>query len=189
MTALVLDNTPISHFARAGQLAVLETLTAGFRRIVPAEVLRELADGVSLHPALAQSLTQPWLEPVELVEIDEVVAFAGYKAELGGGIDRNNGEAAVLAWAKVHGGTTLIDERAATRIAKRDDIDVHGTMWLIVNGFKAGHLSRVAASRMVDQLAATDMALPTDGEGCSPGPTKRGFFPDLHLRPYPPLST
>jgi hypothetical protein len=60
----------------------------------------------------------PWIEIVELV--------ARYKAELGGGVARNNGEAAVLAWASVHGGTTIIDERAGTRAARRDNIVVHG---------------------------------------------------------------
>jgi len=105
------------------------------------------------------------------------VAFARYKAELGGGIERNNGEAAVLAWARVHGGTALIDERAATRIARRDNIDVHGTMWLIVNGLRAGKLDRSAAVKMVDQLAATDMALPTDGAGLINWAYQEGLLP------------
>ncbi len=174
---VVLDNTPLSHFARAGALPVLQELTAGFRRIVPSQVLQELIAGAGQYPILSSAVTLHWTEPVELVETDEVVAFARYKAELGGGIERNNGEAAVLAWASVHGGTALIDERAAARIARRDNIDVHGTMWLIINGLRAGKLDRSAAVGMVDQLAATDMALPTDGAGLINWAYQEGLLP------------
>lgn len=128
MTALVFDNTPLSHFARAGALPVLENITADFQRIAPAEVIQELIRGVSMHPALAAAVSLPWINIVELTEVSEIVAFARYKAELGGGVERNNGEAAVLAWASVHGGTVIIDERAGTRAARRDNIEVHGTL-------------------------------------------------------------
>ena len=99
------------------------------------------------------------------MDFHEVVAFARYRAELGGGASRNNGEAAVLAWTAVHGGTAIIDERAGTRIARRDGLQVHGSLWLVTNAVRANELSRSDAIRIVDQLAATDMALPTDAQG------------------------
>lgn len=99
MSVLIFDNTPLSHFARAGTLQALEHLTAGHRCVVPAEVARELIAGIPIHPAISTAINLPWLEIVELNEIDEIVAFARYKAELGGGIDYNTGESAVLAWA------------------------------------------------------------------------------------------
>lgn len=165
MTDLVLDNTPLSHFARAGALSALESMTGGFRRIVPAQVMQEIIRGIPLYPSLAAVPSLPWIEIVELVGAEDIVAFARYKAELGGGSERNNGEAAVLAWTSVHGGTALIDERAGTRAAKRDRIDVHGTLWLIANALRESKLSEPGAIRMIDQLAATDMALPSDGAG------------------------
>lgn len=177
MNVLVLDNTPLSHFARAGSLPVLESLTAGFRCVTPAEVIKELRSGVGLHPALAAAVNLPWVTIVELLEVHEVVAFARYKAELGGGVEHNNGEAAVLAWASVHGGTAIIDERAGTRAARRDLVEVHGTMWLITNALRDGKLTRSAATRMVDQLAATDMALPTDGAGLVAWAYEEGLLP------------
>jgi len=145
--------------------------------VAPAEVIKELIAGVGLHPALAGAVNLPWVNIVELVEVVEVVAFARYKAELGGGVERNNGEAAVLAWASVHGGTALIDERAGTRAARRDQIEVHGTMWLITSALRDGRLTRLAATRMVDQLAATDMALPTDGAGLMDWAYEEGLLP------------
>lgn len=177
MTMLIFDNTPLSHFTRAGALPALEHLTAGHGRVAPAEVIRELIAGVPIHPAMAAVINLPWLEIVELIEIEEVAAFARYKAELGGGTERNNGEAAVLAWAHVHGGTAIIDERAGTRAARRDGIEAHGTMWLIANAFRDGKLTRATAITMVDRLAATDMALPTDGAGFMAWAHEEGLLP------------
>lgn len=165
MDALVFDNTPLSHFARAGVLPVLEVITAAYRRVAPAEVVQELIRGTSKYPALVSAINLPWINIVELTEIEEIVAFARYKTELGGGTEHNSGEAAVLAWASVHGGTVIIDERAGTRAARRDYIEAHGTLWLITNAIRDSKLSKPEAARMIDQLAATDMALPTDGAG------------------------
>lgn len=177
MTTLVFDNTPLSHFARAGALPVLESITAGLRRIAPAEVIRELIRGTSQHPALAAAISLPWIEVVELTEIEEVVAFAHYKAELGGGTERNNGEAAALAWTGVHGGIAIIDERAGTRAARRDNIEVHGTLWLITNAIRSGKLPEDQAVNMIDRLAATEMALPTDGAGFLAWAYEEGLLP------------
>ena len=177
MTYLILDNTPLSHFARAGALAVLEELTAGFRRIVPTEVMQEIIRGVTTYPALAAAINLPWVEIVELTSVEEIVAFARYKAEFGGGVERNNGEAAVLAWASKHGGTVLIDERAGTRAARRDHIDVHGTLWFVTNAVRDCKLSEAQAIKIVDQLAATDMALPTDGAGFLAWAREEGLLP------------
>jgi hypothetical protein len=94
VSTLVLDNTPLSHFARASALPVLEGITASFRCVAPAEVMQELIRGISRHPALATAIGLPWIDVIELAEVEEVVAFARYKAELGGGTERNNGEAA-----------------------------------------------------------------------------------------------
>lgn len=178
MTAtLVFDNTPLSHFARAGRLDVLEKLAAPYRCVTPAEVTAEIHDGMTEHPALASVLAAAWIEVVELVEVDEVVAFARYKAELGGGTQKNNGEAAVLAWTLVHGGVAVIDERAATRIALRDGIAVHGTLWLVANGLRSEILDRHTAERIVDELAATDMVLPVDGAGFVTWAYQEGLLP------------
>jgi predicted nucleic acid-binding protein len=174
---LIFDNTPLSHFARAGWMSALAKLVAPYRCIAPAEVTAEIHRGLEQHPSLATVLSVSWLEIVELREVDEVVAFARYKAELGGGTQRHNGEAAVLAWAKVHGGTAIIDERAGTRIAIRDGFDVHGTLWLVANGLRSETITRRGAEQMVDDLAATDMALPIDGAGFFAWAYAEGLLP------------
>ena len=175
--ALVFDNTPLSHFARAGRLDTLEKLVSPYRCVTPGEVTSEIHDGMAAYPSLAKVLSAQWLEVVELREVQEVVAFARYKAELGGGPERNNGEAAVLGWAAVHGGIAIIDERAGARIALRDGIEVHGTLWLLVNGVRAHHLARSDAERIIDELAETDMALPVDGRGLFAWAYDEGLLP------------
>lgn len=177
MRVLVFDNTPLSHFARATALPVLENISAGYRCVAPAEVIKEIIAGIARHPAIAAVVRLPWLDVVELTEVEEVAAFARYKAELGGGLERNNGEAAALAWASVHGGTVIIDERAGTRAAKRDQIEVHGTLWLIANSIRSGKLQEDDAIKMIDQLSATDMSLPTDGAGFLKWAYEEGLLP------------
>jgi predicted nucleic acid-binding protein len=177
VSILILDNTPLSHFARAGALSVLESITATFQCVTPSEVVQELLLGIARYPALAAAVSLPWLEIVELTAIEEVVAFAHYKAEMGGGKDHNNGESAVLAWASIHGGTVIIDERAGTRAARRDQIDVHGTLWLITNALRTDKLTEAEAVSMIDQLADTDMALPTNGAGFLAWAYEEGLLP------------
>ena len=131
---LIFDNTPLSHFARAGRLSTLEAIVTPYECVTPVEVRNEIQAGIAEIPDLADVLTAQWLKTVELSEVRELAAFASYKTELGGGPKENTGEAAVLAWASLHGGVAIIDERAASRMAQRDGIPAHGSLWLIVLG-------------------------------------------------------
>ena len=174
---LVFDTTALGHFARAGELDALQGIVGGYRCVVPAEVIAELVNGMTTYPALAPAVSVSWVEIVELTSVDELVAFAQYKTEFGGGPKRNNGEAAVLAWTRVNGGTAIVDEVAATRAARRDGIDVHGTLWLITNGVRAGVLDRGSAEAIVDALVATGMRLPVDGAGFFAWAYEQGLLP------------
>ena len=174
---LVFDNTPLSHFARARKLTILEKLVNGFRCLVPVEVRKEIVDGITKFPDVAQVLSTPWLESVEMTDVGELVAFASYKTELGGGPHENSGEAAVLAWVKVNGGVALVDERAGSRLAQRDGLEVHGSLWLVIQGLSSGVLNRSDAEQLVDDLRATDMRLPVDGEGFFSWAYQEGLLP------------
>jgi predicted nucleic acid-binding protein len=160
VTTLAFDSTALSYFARGDRLAELETITADDECVVPAEVFAELARGVAEYPALGTVSAQTWLSPVELEEFAELVTFAKYKGELGGGPDRNNGEAAVLAWVTMHGGVAIIDEAVATNIGDRDGIPVQGSLWLVIQGYKKNALDRATAEGIVDDLISADMWLP-----------------------------
>ena len=175
--SLIFDNTPLSHFARAGRLSTLQAIVNPYQCIIPVEVRAEILVGVAEMPDLADVLTADWLEPVELSDVHELSAFARYKTQLGGGSRKNTGEAAVLAWASVHGGVAIIDERAASRIAQRDHIRVHGSLWLVVQGVRQGELNRSAAETLVDELRATEMRLPIDGRELFAWAYEEGLLP------------
>jgi predicted nucleic acid-binding protein len=162
VTALVFNTSPLSHFARAGRLAVLDRLTAGHRRVVPQAVLDELQAGEPVHPPLADVRNAGWLERVACNGLAELQAFAHYVRVLGAG-ERDIGEASVLAWAEVNSGIAVIDERAGTQAAQARGMAVHGTLWLIANGLNAGELLLPEAERLVDQLRSTDARLPCSG--------------------------
>lgn len=175
--SLIFDNTPLSHFARAGRLSTLKAIVSPYQCMIPVEVRTEILAGVAEMPDLADVLTADWLNPVELLGVRELAAFARYKTQLGGGPRTNTGEAAVLAWASVHGAVAIIDDRAASRIAQRDRILVHGSLWLVVQGARQGELNRSAAETLVDELRATDMRLPTDGKGLFAWAYEQGILP------------
>jgi predicted nucleic acid-binding protein len=162
VTALIFDTTPLNHFALAGRLAVLERLTASYRRVVPQAVLDELRVGETRHPPLADVRNAEWLEMVACDGLEELRVFAQYVRILGSG-HRDIGEASVLAWAEVHGATAVLDERAGTQAAKARGVSVHGTLWLIVNGLNAGELSLAEAERLVDRLRDASARLPCTG--------------------------
>ena len=158
---LVFDTTALNYFALVGELDLLEQIVDPFRCVVPFEVLNELAAGVAAHPELRDTLNLPWIEVVQLPASD-LASFARYKRELGGGPNRNLGEAAVLAWCASAGGTAIIDESRARDIAHQDDIDVHGSLWLIQLGIKSNLIDRPVAVAVIDQLRSAGMYLPRD---------------------------
>jgi hypothetical protein len=98
VTSLVFDTTALSHFARAGRMDELRMAVADDEPVLLAEVAAELARGIPGYPSLESAAAGSWLKQVELEELPELAAFARYKGELGGGPERNNGEAAALAW-------------------------------------------------------------------------------------------
>ena len=174
---LVFDNSPLSHFARAGRLDTLHRLTIAFSCATTIEVRVELVSGIRDYPDIADALSLPWLDVVALATMAEITAFAGYKTELGGGPDRNVGEATVLAWARTHEAIAIIDDRAATRIAQRDGITARGSLGLIVGGLRSGVLERAEAEHLIDELRATGMYLPVDGPGLIAWAYTEGLLP------------
>lgn len=175
--SLVFDNSPLSHFARAGRLTTLEDLVHGYRCFVPAEVRREIDIGIAEFPDLAEVVTVSWLEPIAITDVRQLTAFARYKNELGGGTHENNGEAAVLAWTSIHGGVAIIDERAGNRLAQRDGILVQDSMWLVAQGVQSGVLNRLEAENLVDDLRGTDMWLPVNGKEFFTWAYQEGLLP------------
>lgn len=160
MTSIAFDTTALSHFARAQRLDELRVAAGEHEPVLLAEVAAELARGAPAYPSLGRVAAAGWLKAVELEELPEVAAFATFKAELGGGTERNNGEAAVLAWVSINGGIAIIDEEVGRRLGRRNNLRVHGSLWLLIQAFKAGILDRATTEGIVDDLIGTGMRLP-----------------------------
>lgn len=162
MTSLVFDTTALSHFARAGRMDELRMAVAEDEPVLLVEVAAELARGIPSYPSLGSVAAAGWLKQVELEELPELAAFARYKGELGGGPERNNGEAAVLAWVSVNGGVAIIDEVAARAMGGRERLQAHGSLWLLIRSFKTRVHDRATVEAIVDDLIGTGMRLPVN---------------------------
>jgi predicted nucleic acid-binding protein len=162
LTALTFDATPLNHFARASQLSTLQLLVKDYRCVVPEAVLDELRRGAAAYPRLSQILEPTWLEVVSLGALPELSVFAEYARRLGSG-QRHIGEAAALAWAEVHQAIAIVDDRTATKAGRSRGVEVHGSLWLIVNGFKGQLLSELETRQLVDELRDTEARFPCDG--------------------------
>lgn len=160
MTNLVFDTTALSHFARADRTEELRAAVADDEPVLLAEVAAELARGIPTNPSLVSVAAGGWLNQVELEQLSELVAFARYKGELGGGPERNNGEAAVLAWVSANGGIAIVDEVVARAIGNREGLQVHGSLWLLIRSFKTSLFDRATIEAIVDDLISTGMRLP-----------------------------
>jgi predicted nucleic acid-binding protein len=162
VTCLVFDNSPLSHFARAHELAALESITVDYERVVTQAVLDEIAKGAAVHPELAAVSVLGWLRVVRVDGLPELQAFSEYANRLGSG-ERDIGEASTLAWAEVHDAIAIVDEKAGTRHARERGVDVHGTLWLVANAYKAGTLAESGCEALVDALRDTEAWFPCDG--------------------------
>ena len=159
MSSIVFDATALIHFSRAGRLGELQASATEDEAILLAHVSKELQQGGPLRPTL-DSATAAWLKAADLSEMEELAAFAKYKNELGGPAERNNGEAAVLAWVSVHDGIAIIDEEVARNIGQDDSLAVHGSLWLLARSFNEGIMDRATTEGTVSGLLTTGMRLP-----------------------------
>ncbi len=153
---IIFDASPLNCFAAARRLHVLRDLVVTYEPFTTNAVLDELRAGPS-HEFDFNWLT---VEPVD--HLAELRAFMAYVEVMGAG-RRHLGEATVLAWAEVHGGLAIIDDQAAKKAAKRRGVPCHGSLWLIVQGYKDGVLSEAEACGLVDVLRDTNARFPVDG--------------------------
>lgn len=168
MRRLVFDNSPLSHFARAGSLGILEAIVQDDECFVVAAVVDEIRDGISGHPELGAVLEAEWLTPVRVEGLAELTIFAEYARVLGSG-PRNVGEAETLAWAESQNAIALLDERAGTRRGHERGVEAHGTLWLIAQAHRSRLLARHEVVGLVDALADAEAWFPSAARG-------EGFF-------------
>lgn len=129
---IVCDTGPLIALSLIDQLEILRGLYG--RVLVPRAVLDEVVAGGLDRPGAASIVAADWLERVDGVTPDPLLA-----AELG------PGEAAVIAAAyRLHARLVLLDERKARRIAARAyGLEVKGSAGILIAAKRAGLLGEV----------------------------------------------
>lgn len=107
---LVLDASPLVHFARSGELDTLAECLKHFDCVTTHAVRGELRRGAERHPAIRATLDLDWLGSVSCDELDTLYLFGKYMNRLGN-LERNAGEASVLAWAERHSAIVMSTTR------------------------------------------------------------------------------
>lgn len=159
MAVLVFDSAPLSAFARARQLGLLDTLTAADDRVTTQAVLDEIRTGVRDFPDLADALTLPWLRVERLDNLDELRLFAEYARRFGSG-EHDVGEATVLAWAEAHGAVAFTDDETAVQVGRDRGVRVQRTLALVARGVRNGILAEPRAERLVEELLRAGARFP-----------------------------
>ena len=156
---LVLDASPLNHFARAGYLATLQKLLAGHDCVTTRAVIGELAKGAERHREIGDAVDLEWISVVRCDELRELYLFAQYMKQLGNE-ERNAGEASVLAWAEANGAVAYVDDQVACNIGRNRGVTVHRTLHLVVNAVRADLMTEDAAQALVRSLMDSDARFP-----------------------------
>lgn len=160
----VVDTGPLSHFARAGWLGVLEMLAPGNVVVVPDTVQREMQRACSVYPWLSQVLTHSWIQVTPIKSGAEIEAYSRYARRLVGNDGRNTGECGVLALAEVRGLVAVVDDSAGHKAGSASGVRVRRTLGLLCDAVEDGLLTLDTVSAVADSLLQTDYRLP-----CPPG--------------------
>lgn len=81
-----------------------------------------------------------------------------------------------LAWAEVNHAVAIIDERAGTRRGRQRGVEVHGTLWLVAEGFRLNLLSDEQAELLVTALSDTSAWFPCSGSEFLGWARREGLF-------------
>lgn len=157
--ALVFDTGPLSHFAEAGWLKILQVLAGDRAALIPEIVRAEISQATYLHPFLADILDADWIRTDRSDDVELVVAQARYTRRLAVGT-KNLGECGVLALAEVRRYVAVVDDRVARETGEEYGVQIKGTLALMVEGIQQGMLTVPLVSRIADDLLATEYRLP-----------------------------
>jgi predicted nucleic acid-binding protein len=156
---LVFDASPLIHFARAHELGALEALVKSYECVTTKAVLGELRKGVERHPTIRDAIELDWIATVSCDDLDELYLFGQYMNRLGN-LERNAGEASVLAWTEANSATAYIDDQVACNVGRGRGVRVHRTLQLVISAFRSAILTESRAQELVKNLADADARFP-----------------------------
>ena len=130
MPDVICNTSPLQYLHQIGQLSILPALVGSI--IVPPSVLVELDAGIE------KGLDLPQPENLSLVRIQAPISAkaASLITDLG------PGESQVLMLAlEMPGSVALLDDALARRVAIAKGIPIKGTLGLLLDAKRAGHLT------------------------------------------------
>ena len=139
MTAPVIADTTVwSNFAHVEQPRLAKV---AFPNVAsPRAVLDEIAEGQRL--GFLAKLDWSFVGTIELTAAETQLS-AAFRSRLG------PGEATCIAVATSRGGLLLTDDREARRVARSLDVEVSGTLGILVRLIDAGHLDAEEADSLL----------------------------------------
>lgn len=155
---LYFDASPLLHSAAAGELEQLGRLvTAAECGTTPAvldEIRRNNGD------AYDTVLKADWLRPLATDSLEFMAAFASWTERMGVKGGHDIGETTLCAYAELHGGTLVIDDKEARRVAAAHGLGVRGTLGLVADACAQGVIAPAEATAFVERLRDAGMRLP-----------------------------
>ncbi len=146
MREVICNTSPLQYLHMIGRLSVLRDLAGGI--VVPPAVVEELSAGI------AKGLSLPDVGKVEWIEIRPPRSLAAVPIVT----DPGAGETEVLALAlESAGALALLDDGLARRVARAAGIAIEGTLGLLLDAKKAGLIDAVAP--LLDRLDALNFRL------------------------------
>lgn len=171
---IVCDTGPLSALADAGHLEILPMIAQPKVVVIPDVVERELRNGASDRPQIDALLNAPWLARVTLQEDREIEELGRFSSFLVSGT-KNLGEAAVLAYAKAHDVTAVIDDRTASNVGRREGVKIRGTLGLLLDAVGRELLGIDEVSELADELIMVKYRLPFKAGGFKDWAENEGF--------------
>lgn len=144
----VWDASSLHHAIKADRADVLidladHGLSIVARHITTAAVVEELGNHGLAVPAVIDTVNVDGLN--ELIKLVKWVGLMSTSVH-------NRGEATVCAWADVHAGIVVMDDRRARKVATAGGLQVLGTLRITAEAVVSGHIPEVAASSLIDEL-------------------------------------
>lgn len=146
MSEIICDTSPIQYLHQIGQLNLLPGLARSV--IVPPQVVREIEAGRDLGINLPEIHVLSWIEvrsPLSIAALPLVK-------------DLGPGETQVLALAlELSDAVVILDDNLARQTARSLNIQMIGTLGVLLNAKRAGIIASIAP--MLDQLQALKFRL------------------------------
>lgn len=155
---LLFDASPLLHASRADRLDVLASFVDGAEWATTQAVMDEVRrNSPQAHEEVSAA---KWIEVVRTDSLEFLTEFGVWSTRMGLVDDHNIGETTLCAYAACSGGTIVMDDRRARRVAERYGLRVRGTAGLLADACSRGECTAAGASALADALSDSGMRLP-----------------------------